>query len=143
MLGVLLSQRHCRSFLDEVVREPVELGFSEWGAPPAPTPPPRSDVQMSPLGGGQAHAQAAGEWSGTSPVQYGAADGQQQYASTNGNSAQYARATAAPAVGAARYGQLAPPAAAGHHSQVRTWALVTGWQRLGLCMHGRNNQSRL
>jgi hypothetical protein len=113
---------HCRSFLDELVREPVELGFSEWGAPPAPTPPPRSDVQMSPLGGGgqAAHAQAAGEWSGASPVQYSGTDGQQQYASTNGNSAQYARVAAAPGVGAARYGQAAPPAAAGHHSQVCT-----------------------
>jgi hypothetical protein len=78
---------------------------------------------MSPLGGGSGPgpAQTAGEWSGASPMQYGSGELQQQYASTNGNTAQYARA-AAGTVGAARYapaagGQPAPPAA-GSHNQV-------------------------
>lgn len=102
----------CRAFLDEVVREQVELGYPEWGPPPAPTPTRSSDVQMSPLGGGPGHGQTAGDWqSETSPVQYSSGEVQQQYASTNGNT-QYARATAAPA--APRYapgGQPVPPAA--------------------------------
>lgn len=115
-----------------MVREQVELGYPEWGPPPAPTPTRSSDVQMSPLGGGPGHVQAAGDWSGASPVQYGSGD--VQYASTNGNTTQYARAAAAPA--GARYapgGQPIPPAAAGQ-GQVRMCSasiicclLVTIW----------------
>jgi hypothetical protein len=115
----------CRAFLDEVVREPVELGYGDWG-PPAPTPT-RGDVQMSPLGGGSGPgpAQTAGEWSGASQVQYGSGELQPQYANTNGNTTQYARAasgTVGATPGAARSapaaGDQPPPPAAGSHNQV-------------------------
>jgi hypothetical protein len=97
----------CRAYLDEVVREPVELGYTEW-VPPGAATPPRSDMQMqmqmqmSPLGGGNTAGQGAPQ-AGDSPVLYGggmgtgtAADVQQQYGSTNGNAGgQYARAAGA------------------------------------------------
>lgn len=118
-----------RAFLDEVVREPVQLGYNDWSPAPVPTPP-RSEQQMSPLGGGSTLAAASGEWPGgaaASTAQYGST-AEQQYSATNGNAMQYARAAAVPGTG--RYqevgghgaSQLPPAAAMGQ--QVRAAAAV-------------------
>jgi hypothetical protein len=137
----------CRAFLDEGVREPVQLGYNEWSPAPVPTPP-RSEQQMSPLGGGSALAAASGEWPGSaaaSTAQYGST-AEQQYSATNGNAGQYARAAAAPGTG--RYqevgghgAQQLPPAAA-MGQQVRAaaarvldhqaWARGGGGQAVGV-----------
>jgi len=109
----------CRAFLDEVVRQPVELGYPEW-VPPTLTPP-RPDTHMSPLGG-PAHTQSAGEWSAASAGQYEDRHQQQQYGAANGTAGQYARTAGGPAAGryspAAAHAGLAaqqlPPAAAAH-----------------------------
>lgn len=100
-----------RAFLDEVVREPVQLGYSEWSPAPVATPP-RSEQQMSPLGGGL--VQASGEWGQGAGTGTGS-PAEQPY--TNGKAGQYAR-PAATSVGAGRYadggpygGQQLPPAA--------------------------------
>lgn len=150
--AVLCYATNCRAFLDEVVREHVELGYPEW-VPPAPSPPRvdmQMQMQMSPMGGGGGLAgnsnsmppgpmtQAAAEWSG-SPAQYGSVDMQQQQqysAQTNGNTGQlYGRA----GVGGVQYPsvashpQLMMPAAAGNQ-QVR---FCVGWAWLcGLVWRG-------
>lgn len=106
--AVLCCVLCCRAYLDEVVREPVELGYTEW-LPPGAATPPRSDLQMqmSPMGGSNNAGQGPPQ-AGDSPVMYGsgtAADVQQQYGSTNGNAGrQYARTAGAGAAAvAARY----------------------------------------
>lgn len=124
MLRVWRACVHCRAFLDEVVREPVELGYSEWGPPPA-VMAGRSDTHMGPMGGAGAGGGAAplgmqaggGDWAGGNAAQYGGSDGQQQQqygVAANGNAGQFARAGMGAAAGRYGAGQV-PPAASGNN----------------------------